>query len=291
MRNRILNTTTIAAAIAVCVALVSGCSDGTGFSVEEPNGAENAPALPAVSTMKFELNFFGVEAPVVDQQSLKSGGPATAAATSAGEHANWINAFVRALYVQLITYDNLSAPVAAFALAIHSVPQEVEPGTYLWTYIFIDDGTEYSIFLYGTPQTDRVVWRMEVSSNDAEFALDHFVWFDGESMKDDSAGFWQFYEPIDASSGEETARIDWTKSAEQKQTTITVNGASHEDSGDYLEFTESDEMGSIVHYDASEDLLSDITWYADGSGSLMVPDYNNGDPACWDTEQVNADCE
>jgi hypothetical protein len=49
--------------------------------------------------------------------------------------------------------------------------------------------------------------------------------------------------------------------------------------------------GSIVYYDASEDTTSDITWFADGSGSLTVPDYNNGDQACWDTEQRNEACK
>jgi hypothetical protein len=49
-------------------------------------------------------------------------------------------------------------------------------------------------------------------------------------------------------------------------------------------------MGSIDHYDASEDQSSNITYYSDGSGSLTVPDYNDGQQACWDTNQEDIDC-
>ncbi len=118
-------------------------------------------------------------------------------------------------------------------------------------------------------------------------------------MNDNSGGYWQFYDPIfggpaasaPATDGVETARIDWENvSATEHRLTVTVNGEGHEDEGDYLEFYESTATGTIDHYDASEDASSNITWYADGSGSLTVPDYNDGQQACWDTNQEDIDC-
>jgi hypothetical protein len=239
--------------------------------------------------MEFELDFFGIDTPQFSEAELSQTTPAEfLEAASAGDHTNWINAYVRAIWTHLLIYDLLEEPIGAFALAIHSVPQPQQDGSWLWTYIFVEDNVEYSIFLYGTPMTDRVLWRMEVSTNDLEAPLDHLVWFEGEAMKDDSQGYWQFYD-VD---GSQLIRIDWENpSVAEHRLTLTVNGEGLEDEGDWVEFYESSTMGSITYYDASELLESNITWYADGSGSLTVPDYNDGATACWDEMQVNTVCQ
>ncbi len=172
----------------------------------------------------------------------------------------------------------------------------------MWTYIFVEDDIEYSVFLYGTPQENHVDWRLEVSTNDPEFLLDHFKWFEGEVMNDNSEGYWQFYDPVlapptlitnvsAATEGTETVRIDWEHaSATEHRLSVTVNSEGHPDEGDYLDFYESLIVGYINHYDASEVQYSEITWYPNGSGSLTVPDYNNGEKACWDEKQEDTNC-
>lgn len=287
--NRNARTLTMALVLALGLALVAGCSDDT---ITVPGGGDEttgAPQLPPQSTMKIELDFFGIDTPQFNTAELAKTTPAEfLESTAAGDHTNWINAYVRAIWTHLLIYDLLEEPVGAFALAIHSVPQQQEDGSWLWTYIFVEDNVEYSIFLYGTPMTDRVLWRMEVSTNDLEAPLDHLVWFEGEVMKDDSNGYWQFYD-LD---GSDLLRIDWENlSAVEHRLALTVNGEGHEDEGDTVEFYESATMGSITYYDASELLESEIVWYADGSGSLTVPDYNDGLRACWDQMQVNTACE
>jgi hypothetical protein len=251
----------------------------------------------------FELGFFDIQMPEVSQQSIEIGKPgAELEQAAAANRTHFINAFVRALYVQLLMFDALEEPIGAFALAIHSIPQEQADGSWLWTYIFVENGMEYSIFLYGTPapSDNYVDWRLEVSTNNPDFRLDHFVWFDGRSYTNDSAGYWQFYDPVfggavpassPATDGVATVRIDWQNpSPTEHRLRVEVNGEGHVDEGDYLEFFESSFLATIDHYDASEDAYSNITWYADGSGSITVPDYNDGETACWDTEQKDADC-
>lgn len=300
MRTKKLTGTLLT--ILIAVFLLPACSDDNG-NPALPEQNAGAPELPPMSTMVFTLDFFGVEPPDVGAQSIETGKPgAELYAADAANRANWINAFIRALFLQLVMFDALEEPIGAFALAIHSVPQAQEDGSYLWTYIFVEDGVEYSIFLYGTPQQDHVDWRMEVSTNDPDFLLDHFVWFEGEVNNDDDQGYWQFYDPIldspayvagagAATPGVQTFRIDWQNpSRTEHRLTVTANGVGHEDEGDYLEFFESSFLGMIEHYDASEGQLSDITWYPDGSGSITVPDYNNGEKACWDTQQIDTDC-
>lgn len=285
-------------ALIVAAAMLTACSSDNESGLLEPQPSDNPPALPSTSTMAFNVDFFGVNPSGVTPQEIAEGKPGPALqAVGAESRANWINAFVRALYVQLLMFDALDEPIGAFALAVHSVPQRQDDGSWLWTYIFVENGLEYSIFLYGTAHDTYVDWRMEVSTNDPDFLLDHFVWFGGRTHNDESEGYWQFYDPVfDAAAaastpGTETVRIDYANpSRTEHRLTVTVNGAGRDDEGDYLEFFESSFMGSITHYDASEDILSDITYYRDGSGSLTVPDYNGGGQACWDENQFDTAC-
>lgn len=274
----------------VMLGALSACSND---SVTLPSTKDDkAPALPAVSTMKFDLDFFGVAAPAVDPQSLATGAPSDAMLmTITGDHENWINAYVRAMFITLTTYDLLEEPIGAFAYAIHSVPQKQNDGSYLWTYIFVDKSIEYSVFLYGTPKPSTVEWRLEVSSNDPALILNHFVWFAGETNNDDTGGYWQFFDPIDQTNGVQSVRIDFAKGAHENRLTLTVNGSGHENEGDVLTFTESRATGSIEYYDAGQSLTSSIIWHAGGTGSLTVPDYNGGVMACWDSEQRNVICQ
>lgn len=282
----------IFAAALLCDAL-SGCSNDSSTGPEAAKQT-TPPALPSASTMKPALDFYGVETPTLDAQTLATGKPSDALRASAGDHSNFINAYVRAVFVLLGTYDLLDEPIGAFAVAIHSVPQKQDDSSYLWTYIFVDKetGAEYSVFLYGTPGDESVAWRMEVSSNDSGHPLDHFVWFTGESRRDETSGYWQFYTPVNETDGVEAVRVDWANSGKHESTLkLTVNGDGLENEDDTLTFKEGKDTSSIEYFDASADVTSNIIWRANGSGSIHVPDYNGGVMACWDQHQLNTTCE
>jgi hypothetical protein len=140
-----------------------------------------------------------------------------------------------------------------------------------------------------------------VSTNVPEFLLDHFVWFAGQSRVDETSGYWQFYKPVltttalavagAATDGLPVVRMDWEKlGGGHERLTVLVNEVDGEDENDQLEFNTMSDTHTIDYHDA--DVLEDhnITWYADGTGSLTVPDYNNGQTACWDTHQDNISC-
>ena len=67
---------------------------------------------------------------------------------------------------------------------------------------------------------------------------------------------------------------------------------SHEDDsdGDTLRFTDARPDFSIDFTPGDGSQAWFIRWHADGSGSLMVPDYDDGAEACWDVWQENVDC-
>ncbi len=275
---------------ALALVFIFGCSDD---ATSPSENRTTPPAMPSASTMSIDLAFPASDEATLTATELQTGRPDASTLSASADHTNWINAYVRAAYVVLITYDHLEEPAAAFALAIHSVPQPQDDGSYVWTYIFVDRKTdiEYQVFLYGLEGDASVMWRMEVSSNDTAQPLDHFVWFSGESAKDRRSGFWQFYEPVDATNGSQTARIDWHATPGDRQLTIAVNGAGLPNEGDSLDFHATRAQNSIEYVDADAGQTSNITWYPNGSGSLTVPDYNGGAKACWDTHQRDVACE
>ena len=126
-------------------------------------------------------------------------------------------------------------------------------------------------------------------------------------MRNGSSGYWRFYTPVGyvpaASAGafDETGvstpgvpsiRMDWSHaSGNVHELLILVNEEGSEDEGDSVLFHDSPSVKYIELTDVSAGETYDIEWYPDGSGSLMVPDYNGGQRACWDTRQDNIDCE
>jgi len=284
----------------VCLVIVTALFGFQACSNDDPAAppAERAPALPDASTMTLDLSFFD-PAPV-DRASIAAGEPLVVEAVAGKE--NFINAAVRVVYVELVFWAALQPPVAAFAFAIHSVPQLQDDGSWLWTYIFVDKEIEYRVFLYGTDAGNHTEWRMEVSTNNPEMPLDRFVWFTGEAMKDESSGYWQFYEPaaglaVAAASGFartqgiQSVRIDWLNGpGRTHELTVLNNMPGGEDEGDQLVFSASPAMSFVEFTDVSGPVVYNVTWYGDGSGSIDVPDYNNGEKACWDTRQNDTVC-
>jgi hypothetical protein len=283
----------------VALASLAACSkqDGDGLLGATNTGAD-APKLPAMSTMTMDLSFFGVDGTSTAQAKAMDEGMMLAAP---GNKTNFINAVVRVLYIQLTLYDILEEPVGAFAAAIHSVPQPQPDGSYLWTFIFVDGANEYSIFLNGKVVGDHVEWRLEVSTNNPELVLDHFVWFSGESKLDDSGGYWQFYKPVASGAalattgagtdGAAVVRMDWENyGGAEHRLTVLANEVGGPDEGDMLVFHETPSTGTIDYYDAETLDDQNITWHVDGSGSLTVGGYNDGQQACWNTRQEDTVC-
>lgn len=291
--------TTIGLMILLAAFILQGCS-----SDDNPVGADKlqAPPLPSIGTMKLDISFF--ESADLPPQAIEAGKLDNTPDAVAMDrfHLNFLNAAVRVLYLDVIVYSALVEPVVAFQLAVHSVPQPQDDGSWLWTYIVVEDEIEYAIYLYGMDEGTYSSWRLEVSTNDPEMPLDHFTWFEGEVESDDSGGFWQFYEPDEAMSaafastpqatpGVQSIRIDWADNGMDGSCLILlVNKAGDPAEGSTLTFKRLPEHSSVGFYDAEEGTTGTILWRFDGSGYIEWPDYRDGARSCWDNTQHDIDC-
>jgi len=279
----------------------TGCSQDS--SIVSPNESK-APELPSSSTMSMDATLF--DSAEVDMLAMQSGDYGDLALAAHPESKlNFFNAAVRVLFVNVVVYAALVEPVAAFGLAAHSIPQPQSDGSWLWTYIFVEDNIEYSIFLNGKNMGDYTEWKMEVSSTDSLEAFDHFLWFEGQVQRYEPSGYWQFYRPEEelpglmmagtgyalSTPGIPCIRIDWEDlESDEHELVFLINEVGAPAEGSTLTYFESPSLASVAFYDSQTEDSGTIVWYPDGSGSIQWPDYENGEQRCWDVLQYNAEC-
>lgn len=273
-----MRTTILAPLLALALA---GCGDET---TAPPVGQPEPPTLPPAETMRFDFSFFGSERDL--------GAALQSQSEEAGTKFNWLNAVVRVAYINLAVAQAFTPPAAAFHAALSTQPIIEEDGTFLWTYRWISpEAREVVIRLRGRIDGVHVDWSLRVSDDQQEPPLDDFLWFYGRSTLIGRSGWWIFLDPR-RGEGTEVFRIDWHyENPADRNLRFENIDEGHEEFGDRLAYRVDAPIVSVTFYDASENRTADITWdRGTGTGSLKVPDYNDGERACWDENQEDIEC-
>jgi hypothetical protein len=254
----------ILAVVVAGVTALAGC-----VSENAPSApASEAPALPDTSKFSFDFGPFGGHAKnfEITQQ-------------------NFLNAAVRVAVLQTVTNLVLAPPVAAFAVALHTVPTRQPDGSYLWVYTHVYGAQESQIRLRGEPTDRGAAWELRITA--LHLGIVSELWFDGETSRRGDEGFWRFYDfgkPGDPM----VARLEWENTPTSKSVSFTDLYANVDD---VLAYRETGDACSIDFHDASEASDWFIRWdRTTGEGSLRVPDYNGGEEACWDGGRNDIDC-
>ncbi len=257
-------------ATVAAVALLAGCEADPG----RPESAASAPTLPDPARIVPDLTFF-------DQ------GEALAAKAVASK-ANFINAYVRVVVVDALAQLVLTPPVAAFAVALHTIPSPQPDGSWLWVYTWVNGAEEAQIRLRGRAVGDSVEWELRVTalSNDPPF--DDVLWFAGTTRGEGAEGRWTFHDP-ELTGNPASGELTWGADADGDF--LALECLLGDDAGDRLTWRRDAPDCSLVFHEAGSASGWDVRWNeVDGTGSLMVPDYNGGRRACWDTHQDDTVC-
>lgn len=268
------------ALVALLVPALTGCG-------KEPlaptRTTASAPTVPPASTMTFDFGFFDQRGAAQTYASHPNGVESTA------ERSNWINAVVRVVYINLTVADLFSTPALALNAALSQQPTLGDDGWFTWTYTFSEKGRAITLRLRARVDGAFVTWKMYATDPGATPALEDFLWFTGQSRLTNDIGHWEFHDP---SATGPVARIEWdaTSPGHERLSFRNVLSGSP-DMGDELIYRSDDDIVAIIFHDASESMDADITWNErTGTGSLRVPDYNDGQRACWDEHQQNTVC-
>ncbi|MBU1676572.1 hypothetical protein KKA85_12430, partial [bacterium] len=262
-RNKLRKMFLLLAALSLLA--LAGCSEDTPLApIADPDPQTEAPTLPDASKLQIDLSFF-------DQgRDLDK----------AAARWNFFNAYLRAVVVTAMTEVVLAPPVAAFSLAVHTVPSYQPDGSWLWVYTFVNGAQEAQIRLRGIIGDDHVDWEMRVTALDE--GIENALWFDGATRDQGDTGDWTFYDVAQAGDPA-VAELHWAH--RPASNTIRVVALLGDDAGNALTFSEADGENRIDFDENTGDAWF-IRWVeADGTGSLRVSDYNGGQEACWDEQQ------
>lgn len=270
------------ALLALFVPLLAGCGKEP---TAPPTAANQPPPVPPASSLDFDFGFFEQHGAAQTFAAHPTG------ADEATAKSNWINAVVRVVYLNLTVADLFAPPVAALGAALNTQPVLGDDGWFTWTYSFTDKGHDVTLRLRGRIEGATVLWRMQVTDPQASPPMQDFLWFTGETRLQNDRGTWIFNDRRDGQAVA-VARIDWNNAGERDRSLTFRNvDAASPDLGDQLEYRVADALVSVTFHDASAPSDYDITWNElDGTGSLRVPDYHNGERACWDEHQEDRVC-
>lgn len=256
-------------ALMTTLSMLAGCGEESPTAPGPGNDPAEAPVLPDPGFFDIDLGFF-------DSAEEKTVG-----------RANFYNAYLRAVIVTSVTRLVLVPPIAAFSLALHTVPTPQPDGSWIWVYTYVRDSHEVQIRLRGEARdgggTD---WALRVTA--PRDGIENALWFDGHTQHAGRSGQWTFYD-INLPDPPAAAEVSWHDDADGHELRLE---ALHGDiAGDVLAFTVVGDIHRIDYDDADADSVWFIRWNeTDNTGSLQVPDYRNGVESCWDEELFDVEC-
>lgn len=246
-----------------------GCAEnGTQGEADQP------PELPPTASMALDLSAFAGE-------DLAPGAQIPG--------ANFLNAAGRIILLNTAAIVGLALPTAIFAAALNTDPVKQSDGSWLWDYSVSVLGQDFNAKLTGRLQGIKIKWSMSVTVEVFDIPLSKFQWYTGESLLDNTAGNWLFFDYLVPDAAEEIASIEWSVlGSGNSQLAISNIDSDGSHNGDVITYTVNGTEALISFYDASEDILADITWdLIMIAGSILVPNYNNGERAYWDEDKQN----
>jgi hypothetical protein len=255
------------ATFAVAVVLATGC-----VAKEEP------PELPSVGTLSSDIE-------VLNAAPAAAKNAPTEATAAPEDYRNFANAWLRVKVLQLYAAGIVLVPAIVMGAALQQEPTQ-DGDDWVWS-VTAGEATADLEIQVGAGSG----WDVELYVSNAE--VEEFLWVDGNFATDLTEGEWRLHDHMLGEGSDEVLAIQWTYESEtERALTYENRNETSADVGDTLSYAISGETARLTFIDASDpSLVAAIEWSTStGAGSIEVPGYNGGDPACWDSEFVNADC-
>lgn len=271
------------------VALVTTAVFALAFMACQKEDVEEGPPLPSLATMTMDLSTFNES----QNAALKPG-----KADGVGPKANFNAAAWRVGWLNLSISAALTGPTFVLGLALTDYPSW-DNGVWTWDVHGMQGGNEHQALLkaWFDGNLKEGVWlnlSMQVTCTNCKVPTEDFLWYTGKFHTTEQRGHWQFFNPEIAQEDQTFVRIDYEVTDDtHKQLTFTnLRTDGHEDAGDIIIYQRDGDLAHVSVDDKNEALYYVVEWsISKGSGVIEVPGHNDGNPACWDENQLNVDCE
>ncbi|WP_370086123.1 hypothetical protein [Ekhidna sp.] len=259
----------ILAILLIPMTLLWSCSDDDG-SAQDPQ-----PNMPPESSMA--PNF----------ENFEDDGGRMAAVN------NWAYAATSVGVYSAILYSNLVVPVTAFRVGLNqNATYNTETELWIWEYdVNVAGKGSYNVRLTADVDGSDVDWTGYISLSGV---FEDFVWFEGESNLEATAGSWTLYESPQSPSAWLT--VNWTdnESTEVSTSTFTIQKA-----GDFFGSSISYEANANADYNRGVTIVDtnasntiDVDWnHPSGEGRVKSEaHFQNTAYHCWDDTLNDTDC-
>jgi len=272
--------------ITLCILMVTqlvGCGDDADDVTDAELTNSEAPPLPPDESMMVDLSLF--------DENVAMAPSAAAAAT----YKNFTNAVARVGVISSALVAAAATPAAVFAAARLNEPVEQEPNTWLWSYSVEIDYVTFAAALTGVEKGTVTDWSMALSTDAVLYPVDDFVWYTGSSAGSNLSGSWQFFDMRTPDEQNPVLTFDWSVSPLQEEVKLTLENvdsrADNDYLGDVLNYDLTISECSLAYEDASKGEVWDVRWNLETKdGSIKVPDYNDGEKACWNADKQDIEC-
>jgi hypothetical protein len=263
----------LAIVLFISIAMSVGCKKDKG----------DPPVLPPAESMTIDFSNFASA-----KKSLE-----VMPGTKGTENSNWeFAATVASLWKQIINLT-LIVPVSAYKIAVNQTPVFVSGKTWQWSYDVTIASVVYKARLTGEIRASDVQWKMYITRTGTG-GFDEFLWFEGTSKSDGSAGQWTLNQ--DPQAPVSFLQIDWAKTSSvvgNIKYTYLKNDAFKTSYIEYgLTSNALNAYYTVHYYNGVKFSDVNIEWNTTTkNGHVKSVDYL-GDASwyCWDSNRVNTVC-
>lgn len=236
---------------------------------------EEAPTPIASSVFEINTSFFTAQA------ASKQAGP------------NFTSAAVRVVPVSIVLAAHLAIPALVTGAALQAEPT-FEENLWTWESMVVHAPTSQAVdfTLTANPLGNNTDWTMNLTYYDpgTQQTYEDFDLYTAQTRNGGSEGSWGLFYLLD---GVRTNVLNATfvnSNATQKTVTFSIPINAENNPGDSVTYdvVESTRVFTWNRVGGGETL---VAWnVASGEGSIIDPNYNNGEPACWDATQADTPC-
>lgn len=256
----------------------------TGCNSSSTNVEETPPELPPSVVMEADFSLFSGNNPeantLIDANNTEN------------PYSHFLNASTRALFLNGAINANLFLPASILTAAQALEPVLNEDDEWEWNFSVSGNSQTFSVTLVGDQQgSGQTVWSVFVSNS--LLNLNDELLLEGISSSNGISGSWTINRLAGFGITERHLELDWEFDS------ISDYSVDLE----FLQILDVVPVQSIrterdgaekrtISRDTDDDLRADIRWNTETKeGSLVSPEYNNGDRACWDGLFMNTECD
>lgn len=259
--------------------MVNACSDSVS-STEPPKAPPTVPTpptLPTMESMTLDLSTFN------EEMSSQDG-------TSDTEYTNFNNAVFLASLLDPVVDWSFGLPRKLFETAKDIDANLNERDEWVWTYSKSANQETYEVRLVGRRQNaNTLYWECYVTSTDQN--IKDFLFFTGTSNNSGTEGTWTYYDIITLNDQSPEIESTWSMQENSASLMFEVLGEENEYTGDTVEYSFNGTLKNVVFNNVHISETSEMQWNTETlAGYLIVPSYNNGEKACWDSNFQNVAC-